>query len=110
MHQNTQEQGLKRQPAERSVESIEPGMVVGLGHITTASFAVRRIADLLQAGGLKNILGLPCSIQVEKEAQHLGILLTTLRKHPVIDLTIDGADEVDPNLRSHQGRRWRPPA
>lgn len=96
MNKNTQ--NLKEQAAVRAVEFVKPGMVVGLGHGTTTIFAVRRIAELLQAGALKNILGVPCSIQVEKEAQHVGIPLTTLNEHPVIDLTIDGADEVDPNL------------
>ncbi|UCG64492.1 MAG: ribose-5-phosphate isomerase RpiA [Deltaproteobacteria bacterium] len=96
MNKNTQ--NLKEQAAVRAVEFVKPGMVVGLGHGTTTIFAVRRIAELLQAGGLKNILGVPCSIQVEKEAQHVGIPLATLEEHPVIDLTIDGADEVDPNL------------
>ncbi len=96
MNENTQ--NIKEQAAVRAVEFVKPGMVVGLGHGTTTIFAVRRIAELLQAGALKNILGVPCSIQVEKEAQHVGIPLTTLEEHPVIDLTIDGADEVDPNL------------
>ena len=96
MNENTQ--NLKERAAERAVKFVKPGMVIGLGHGTTTIFAVRRIAELLQAGALKNILGVPCSIQVEKEAQHVGIPLTTLEEHPVIDLTIDGADEVDPNL------------
>jgi ribose 5-phosphate isomerase A len=90
--------GLKQQAAERAVEFIESGMVIGLGHGSTAVFAVRRIAELLQAGTLKEILGIPCSTQVEAEARKLGIPLTTLEAHPVIDLTIDGADEVNPNL------------
>jgi ribose 5-phosphate isomerase A len=90
--------GLKQQAAEKAVEFVESGMVIGLGHGSTAIFAVRRIAELLQAGTLKEILGVPCSAQVEAEAQQLGIPLTTLEEHPVIDLTIDGADEVDPNL------------
>jgi ribose 5-phosphate isomerase A len=89
---------LKQQAAEKAVESIESGMVIGLGHGSTAIFAVRRIAELLKAGTLKEILGVPCSTQVEAEAQQLGIPLTTPDEHPVIDLTIDGADEVDPNL------------
>ena len=96
MNENTQ--NIKEQAAVRAVKFVKPGMVIGLGHGTTTIFAVRRIAELLQAGALKNILGVPCSIQVEKEAQHVGIPLTTLEEHPVIDLTIDGADEVDPNL------------
>jgi ribose 5-phosphate isomerase A len=90
--------GFKKQAAEKAVEFIESGMVIGLGHGSTAVFAVRRIAELLKAGTLKEILGVPCSKQVAAEAQQLGIPLTTPEEHPVIDLTIDGADEVDPNL------------
>ena len=90
--------GFKKQAAEKAVEFVESGMVIGLGHGSTAVFAVRRIAELLKAGTLKEILGVPCSTQVAAEAQQLGIPLTTQDEHPVIDLTIDGADEVDPNL------------
>lgn len=89
---------LKRQAAERAVEFVAPGMVVGLGHGSTALWAVRRIAALLGEGRLTDILGVPCSRQVEEEARVLGIPLTTLDEHPVVDLTIDGADEVDPQL------------
>ena len=89
---------LKQQAAEKAVEFVESGMAVGLGHGSTAIFAVRRIAEFLKSGVLKDILGVPCSTQVEAEAQQLDIPLTTLEEHPVIDLTIDGADEVDPNL------------
>jgi ribose 5-phosphate isomerase A len=88
----------KQQAAEEAVGFIESGMVLGLGHGSTAIFAVRRIAELLKTGGLKAILGVPCSHQVEQEARQLGIPLTTLDEHPTIDVTIDGADEVDPNL------------
>ena len=94
---------LKKQAAERAVEFVESGMVVGLGHGSTAIFAVRRIAQLLRDGRLENILGVPCSLQVEAEAQQLGIPLTTLDEHPVVDLTIDGADEVDPDLNLIKG-------
>jgi ribose 5-phosphate isomerase A len=73
-------------------------MVVGLGHGSTAIFAIRRIAEFLKTGRVKAILGVPCSAQVEAEARQLGIPLTTLEEHPVIDVTIDGADEVDTNL------------
>jgi ribose 5-phosphate isomerase A len=91
-------QKLKKQAAERAVECIESGTVVGLGHGSTASFALQRIATLLKTGALKNIIGVPCSLQVEEEARQLGIPLGTLDEHPVIDVTIDGADEVDSNL------------
>jgi ribose 5-phosphate isomerase A len=94
---------LKRQAAERAVEFIESGMVVGLGHGSTAIFAVRRIAELLNAGKLENIVGVPCSLHIKDEAQKLGIPLSTLDGHPIIDLTIDGADEVDPQLNLIKG-------
>jgi ribose 5-phosphate isomerase A len=89
---------FKQQAAERAVDFVESGMVVGLGHGSTAIFALRRIARLLRDGQLRDILGVPCSKQVEQDAAQLGIPLTTLDEHPVVDLTIDGADEVDPNL------------
>ena len=88
----------KRQSAERAVELIKPGMVVGLGHGSTARHAVHRIAALVEGGALEGIVAVPCSRLVEEEAESLGIPLTTLERHPVIDVTIDGADEVAPNL------------
>ncbi len=100
---NTNISQLKRQAAERAVEFIESGMVVGLGHGSTAIFAVRRIAELLDTVELENIVGVPCSLHVGEEAQKLGIPLSTLDEHPVIDLTIDGADEVDPHLNLIKG-------
>ena len=89
---------LKQQAAERAAELVESSIVVGLGHGSTAIFAVRRIAALLDVGKLHDIVGVPCSLHVRDEARKLGIPLTTLDEHPVIDLTIDGADEVDPHL------------
>jgi len=94
---------LKQQAAWRAVDFVESGMVVGLGHGSTAIFAVRCIAELLHSGRLSNILGVPTSIQVEEAARQLGIPLTTLDEHPIVDLTIDGADEVDPDLNLIKG-------
>ena len=89
---------LKQRAAEAAVDFVESGMVVGLGHGSTASFAVVRIAQLLSDGRLANVLGVACSRDVEQQARQLGIPLTTLDQHPIVDLTIDGADEVDPHL------------
>lgn len=89
---------LKKEAAWHAVGFVESDMVVGLGHGSTALFALRRIAELLHCGELQNVMGVPCSTQVESEAHRLGIPLTTLGEHPVVDLTIDGADEVDSNL------------
>jgi ribose 5-phosphate isomerase A len=96
-------EGMKRQAAEKAVEFVESGMVVGLGHGSTAVFAVRRLAALIGDGVLEGVLGVPCSMQVEEEARRLRIPLTTLQENPVIDVTLDGADEVDPNLNLIKG-------
>jgi ribose 5-phosphate isomerase A len=93
----------KEDAATRAVEFIESGMVLGLGGGSTAAFAVRRIAELLQQGRLRNIVGIPCSRQVEAAARQLCIPLTTLEEVTGIDLTIDGADEVDPDLNLIKG-------
>ena len=94
---------LKQQAAWYAVDFVKSGMVVGLGHGSTTILAVRRIAQLLHEGQLQDILGVPCSLQVKEDAQRLGIPLTTLDEHPVVDLTIDGADEVDPHLNLIKG-------
>ena len=94
---------LKEQAALFAVEFVRPGMVVGLGHGSTAAFAIRRIGELVRAGDLDGLLVVPCSRQVEEVAIRLGIHLTSLDDHPVIDVTIDGADEVDPDLNLIKG-------
>lgn len=94
---------LKRQAAERAVEFVESGMVIGLGHGSTTIFALRRIARLLDEGELRDVLGIPTSSQVGQGARDLGIPLTTLDDHPAIDVTIDGADEVDEALNLIKG-------
>jgi ribose 5-phosphate isomerase A len=94
---------LKQQAAWRAVEFVESGMIVGLGHGSTAIFALRRIAELLGSGALRDIRGVPCSRQVQKVSAVLGIPMTILNSHSVIDLTIDGADEVDEALSLIKG-------
>jgi ribose 5-phosphate isomerase A len=94
---------LKQKAGWYAVDFVKSGMMVGLGHGSTAIFAVRCIAQLLQEGRLQDVLGVPCSRHVEAEARRLGIPLTTLDEHPVVDLTIDGADEVDPDLNLIKG-------
>ncbi|HOT92349.1 MAG TPA: ribose-5-phosphate isomerase RpiA [Anaerolineae bacterium] len=89
---------LKQQAAEYAVQFIRSGMVVGLGHGSTAIFAVRALAARLASGELKDVVGIPCSRQVEADARALSIPLTTLEDISTIDITIDGADEVDPAL------------
>ena len=95
--------GFKRQAAERAVELVESGMVLGLGHGSTAILALRRLAERLTSGELRDVVGVPCSRFVEREAPRLGIPLTTFEAHPVLDLTIDGADEIGPDLQLIKG-------
>ena len=84
---------LKAAAAHAAVAVIEDGMIVGLGSGTTAALALgilgRRVAE-----GLR-VIGIPTSDQTKREARRLGISLSTLREHEHIDITIDGADEVD---------------
>src|SRR5262245_57428076 len=92
----------KQQAADRAVEGVESGMVVGLGAGSTAILAVRRIGQLLREGRLRDIVGVPCSSAIEAEARALGIPIT-LDPIGAVDLTIDGADEVDPELNLIKG-------
>jgi ribose 5-phosphate isomerase A len=80
---------------------VRDGDVVGLGTGSTAYFAVIALGERVRAG-LK-IIGIPTSIQTADLARAVGIPLTTLDEHPEIDITIDGADEVDPQLRLIKG-------
>lgn len=96
-------EGWKREAAEAAVELVRPGMIVGLGHGSTARYALLKIAELLRAGKLWDIKGVPCSKKVEEEARALGVPLTTLEEHPELDITIDGADEIDPDLNVIKG-------
>ena len=94
---------LKRQAGEFAAEFVESGMIIGLGHGSTAIWALRKISKKLQEGTLTDIQGVPTSLQVAQEADALGIPLTNLDQHPAIDLTIDGADEVSPDFQIIKG-------
>jgi ribose 5-phosphate isomerase A len=94
---------LKRLAAERAAALVEPGMVVGLGFGSTALWAVRRIGAALAAGELRDIVGVPCAEATAVLARELGIPLVGLGDVAQIDLTIDGADEVDPRFNLIKG-------
>lgn len=95
---------LKQMAAYKAVELVESNMVLGLGTGSTAYHALERIGALLRCGKLTNIVGIPTSKKTEAHALSLGIPLTTLASNPIIDLSIDGADEVDPHLNLVKGR------
>lgn len=87
----------KREAGEAAALLVESGMVIGLGHGSTAIWALRLIAARLREGVLRDITAVPCSSQVAQDARQAGIALTDFDDIPAIDLTIDGADEVDPH-------------
>ncbi len=86
----------KRLAAEKAVELVQDGMKVGLGTGSTAFFAIEAIGRLVKDG--YKILAVPTSVASEKQARELGIPLATLEEAGTLDITIDGADEVDANL------------
>ncbi|MEM6285359.1 MAG: ribose-5-phosphate isomerase RpiA [Chloroflexota bacterium] len=94
---------LKKQVGEAAAAEIKSGMVVGLGTGSTAVWMVRRLGAMLQNGEVEHIVGIPTSERTAEEAQKLNIPLTTLAENPVLDLTIDGADEIDPALNLIKG-------
>ena len=97
-------EGAKREAAHAAAERyVESGMVVGLGTGSTASFAVRRIGELVASGELKEIRGVPTSARTAALANEVGIPLTTLSDARP-RFTIDGADEISPGLDLIKGR------
>ena len=94
---------FKQQAGEYAAEFVESDMVIGLGTGSTAIFATRHIARRLHSGALRGIRAIPTSLATEAAARQLAIPLTTLAAQPQIDLTIDGADEVDDDLNLIKG-------
>jgi ribose 5-phosphate isomerase A len=100
----SQQDRYKQQAAERAVELVASGMVVGLGTGETATYAIRRIGALLRAGTLEDIEGVATSLATAAEAVRLGIPLLEESRATPTDITIDGADEIDPALNLIKGR------
>jgi ribose 5-phosphate isomerase A len=89
----------KREAGHAAVDRyVRSGMRIGLGTGSTAVWAIRRVGELLTSGELSDIEAVPTSDLSAEEARSLGIMLTSLDEHPRLALTIDGADEVGPNL------------
>ncbi len=91
----------RRRAGERAATLVEDGMVVGLGTGRTADYATRALAKRVAAG--LRIVGVPTSHRTALLAASLGITVGTLERHPRLDIAIDGADEVDPQLRLIKG-------
>ena len=94
----------KREAAFAAVERyVESGIVVGLGTGSTATFAVYRIGELVAAGELRDVRGVPTSARTTALANEMGIPLATLSEARP-RFTIDGADEISPDLALIKGR------
>jgi ribose 5-phosphate isomerase A len=93
--------GLKRQAAARALESVRDGMKLGLGTGSTAKHFVDLLGERVRAG-LK-VVGVPTSEATRIQAAECGIPLTTLDDVDRLDLTVDGADEIDPALNAIKG-------
>ena len=77
---------------------MQSGMVLGLGSGTTSALMVQAIGRKLREGTLRDIVGVPSSSAIAAVARESGVPLATLDERPALDLNLDGADEVDPNL------------
>ena len=92
---------LKELAAEKAVEEVQSGMILGLGTGSTIYYALLKLGQMVKLG--LDIIGIPTSEQTSQIAEEQGIRLSTVMENPVIDLTIDGADEVDPSLNLIKG-------
>ena len=86
---------FKRDAARSAVQEIESGMVIGLGTGSTSYYALEAIAELIENNSLRNIVGIATSTKTAETARRLGLTLSNFETHPFIDMTIDGADEVE---------------
>lgn len=91
----------KRAAAARALDYVRPGMRLGLGTGSTAAHFVDLLAERVR-GGL-DVIGVPTSEVTRAQAERLGVPLTTLDDTPELDLTVDGADEIGPDLSLIKG-------
>ncbi len=94
----TKSEELKRAVGFEAAALIEEGMTVGLGTGSTVRYLLEAVGERRRRGELASIVGVPTSEDTRRRAEGLGIPLTDLSASPRIDLTLDGADEVDPAL------------
>lgn len=100
----------KKAAAEAAAQLVQPGMVVGLGTGSTAAYFVLALAQRMTAEGLR-IVGIPTSEKTAELARSVKIPLTNFAEHLTIDLTVDGADEIEPRtmalIKGHGGALLR---
>lgn len=96
-------EALKRLAAARALERVQDGMVLGLGTGSTVAHFLSLVGEEVREGRLYGIKGVPTSERTASAARLHDIPLATLEEEPVLDLTVDGADEVDPTLNLVKG-------
>ena len=92
----------KRNAADAAVAHVKDNMVIGLGSGTTAAYAILALGERIEHENLR-ILGIPSSYQAFSLAVQNRIPITTLEEHPIVDVNIDGADQIDPQLNLIKG-------
>ncbi len=92
---------LKKMAGEKAADCVQNGMALGLGTGSTVRYFVERLGELVGEG--LDVVGVPTSKRTEDLARQVGVPLTTLEETPTLDLAIDGADEVDPDLNLVKG-------
>lgn len=100
--ENTWVEEAKRRAALEAAKQVKDGFVVGLGSGSTAAFAIEALGERIERESL-TVLGVPTSYQAFLLAVKQGIIITTLEEYPTIDLTIDGADQIDGELNLIKG-------
>ncbi len=91
----------KKMAGEKAAEYVQNGMALGLGTGSTVRYFVERLGEMVREG--LDVVGVPTSERTENLARQVGVPLTTLEETPTLDLAVDGADEVDPNLNLIKG-------
>ena len=92
----------KKRAALEAVKHVKDGYIIGLGSGSTTAYAIKEIGKITRQKNWQ-ILGVPTSYQAMQLATQCGIKLTTLQEHPQLDLTIDGADQIDKELNLIKG-------
>ena len=92
----------KRYAADAAIVHVKDGMIIGLGSGTTAAFAIMALGERKKHENL-NIMGIPSSYQAFQLAVQNAIPITTLEEHPTVNVNIDGADQIDPQLNLIKG-------
>ncbi|MFQ5911178.1 MAG: ribose-5-phosphate isomerase RpiA [Thermoplasmata archaeon] len=92
---------LKRLAGDAACEFVKDGMVVGLGTGSTVHYTIKKLGRMVERG--LRIIGIPTSIKTENLARQCKVTLSSLNEHPRVDVSIDGADEVDPKLNLIKG-------